>query len=457
MSSDQGTGQPNQPQEADNAQRNTSQYTTPSYWCHQCQREISPMMVPNPICPRCHGDFVEEIEAENHPRDFLAGVDAEFNEDEMENEFGGAGNYNQELQTMLQDLLTNLTGRQVAAGSIPGRPDTTNNQSAGFTRQPQQDSSTQNAGANTEGGGDERVPPNMPGGIPGFNFYRGSHGANDGQGDQQTGHGATGSDANQQDRRIPGMQTWTSNVDGAQISVSVGNLMPGDGRATGGDNAPQEGQDREHDHRPMFIDPNENAPISIGNFISSLLGALAGAPRGDGTGGAGQIFGVPIGNLGDYAWGQNSFDDIITQIMEQNQGVHAPPPASEESINQLPRRKISAEEAAAKAECGICMDEYNPGEEVMTLPCKHFYHIECIDHWLKMNGTCPICRTRIDGKEDCTHSAPPAHSDMPGSFPASPAGASTSQQHQQQQERNGVESTHAESASIPPPAPEPMD
>ncbi|KAJ2077353.1 hypothetical protein H4R24_005182 [Coemansia sp. RSA 988] len=394
------------------------------------------------------------IEAENHPRDFLAGVDGEFHEeDEMENEFGGAGNYNQELRTMLQDLLTNLTGQQVDPGSIPVGPDTTSRQGAGFTRQPQPNSSTQSANVDTEGGNSGGVPLNMPGGIPGFNFYRESRGANDGQGDQQTGGGTADSEAGQHDRRIPGMQTWTSNVDGAQISVSVGNLFPEEARTAGGDNAPQEGQGREHDHPPMFIDPNENAPISIGNFISSLLGALGGASRGDGA--AGNAFGVPMGNFGDYVWGQNSFDDIITQIMEQHQGVHAPPPASEESIHQLPRRKISPEEVAAKTECGICMDDYKPDEEVMTLPCKHFYHIECIDHWLKMNGTCPICRTRIDGKAESTPTAPHAHSDLPGSFPSSPAGASTSQQ--QPQERDRTEATNTESASVPPPAPEPMD
>ena len=30
------------------------------------------------------------------------------------------------------------------------------------------------------------------------------------------------------------------------------------------------------------------------------------------------------------------------------------------------------------------------------LPCLHLYHLPCIDQWLKMNRTCPICRIRID-------------------------------------------------------------
>ncbi|KAI7834149.1 hypothetical protein BX661DRAFT_129252, partial [Kickxella alabastrina] len=102
------------------------------------------------------------------------------------------------------------------------------------------------------------------------------------------------------------------------------------------------------------------------------------------------------GNLGDYAWGQNSLDDIITRIMEQNQGVNAPPPATEAQMAKLVCRVILEDEVARNVECGICMEEYKVEEQVMGLPCKHFYHKECIDHWLRMNGTCPICRKGIE-------------------------------------------------------------
>ncbi|KAJ2682640.1 hypothetical protein H4R19_007100 [Coemansia spiralis] len=172
------------------------------------------------------------------------------------------------------------------------------------------------------------------------------------------------------------------------------------------------------------------------------------------------MFGVPMGNLGDYVWGQNSFDDIITHIMEQNQGMHAPPPASEEAILKLPKRRIVASEADEKHECGICMDEYGAGNTVLTLPCKHFYHEECIDHWLKMNGTCPICRTRIDDRpNDGPYGAGVPlrpHSDLPGSFPASsPPPPAPPSSREAQGRGTGV--PRQTSTSTSPPAPEPMD
>ncbi|KAG0250185.1 hypothetical protein BG011_008589 [Mortierella polycephala] len=36
-----------------------------------CQRDITPMMVPDPMCPNCHSEFVEKIEADNDPRTFV--------------------------------------------------------------------------------------------------------------------------------------------------------------------------------------------------------------------------------------------------------------------------------------------------------------------------------------------------------------------------------------------------
>ncbi|KAJ0669007.1 putative chromatin regulator PHD family [Helianthus annuus] len=45
------------------------------------------------------------------------------------------------------------------------------------------------------------------------------------------------------------------------------------------------------------------------------------------------------------------------------------------------------------ATCPICLSEYHVKEMVRCIPeCRHCFHAECIDEWLKMNGTCPVCR-----------------------------------------------------------------
>lgn len=43
------------------------------------------------------------------------------------------------------------------------------------------------------------------------------------------------------------------------------------------------------------------------------------------------------------------------------------------------------------AVCVICLGEYDDGESLKQLSCKHHFHIKCIDDWLKLNAKCPLC------------------------------------------------------------------
>ncbi|KAF8379693.1 hypothetical protein HHK36_029137 [Tetracentron sinense] len=43
--------------------------------------------------------------------------------------------------------------------------------------------------------------------------------------------------------------------------------------------------------------------------------------------------------------------------------------------------------------CPICLSEYCPNETLRCIPeCKHCFHADCIDEWLRKNVTCPVCR-----------------------------------------------------------------
>ncbi|KAL2536473.1 RING/U-box superfamily protein [Forsythia ovata] len=47
------------------------------------------------------------------------------------------------------------------------------------------------------------------------------------------------------------------------------------------------------------------------------------------------------------------------------------------------------------AECCICLCAYDDGTELRELPCRHHFHSACIDKWLYMNATCPLCKFNI--------------------------------------------------------------
>ncbi|KAH7280815.1 hypothetical protein KP509_36G015300 [Ceratopteris richardii] len=59
-------------------------------------------------------------------------------------------------------------------------------------------------------------------------------------------------------------------------------------------------------------------------------------------------------------------------------------------------RSLSAEDAV----CCICLGKYKNDDELRGLPCSHFFHVDCVDKWLKINGICPLCKHEITGSLD---------------------------------------------------------
>ncbi|XP_058074681.1 E3 ubiquitin-protein ligase At1g63170 [Magnolia sinica] len=54
-------------------------------------------------------------------------------------------------------------------------------------------------------------------------------------------------------------------------------------------------------------------------------------------------------------------------------------------------RVISAEDAV----CCICLAKYADNDELRELPCSHFFHMQCVDEWLKINASCPLCKAEV--------------------------------------------------------------
>lgn len=166
----------------------------------------------------------------------------------------------------------------------------------------------------------------------------------------------------------------------------------------------------DHFHGPrqvtlVTLRPNTNGPPRT--FSNFMGGGGIQPPRAQNpglAGGLGDIFslllgpGGPNAAHGDAVYTQEGLDRIITQLMEANPQSNAAPPASESAIEKLEKKKLDRQMMGdgAKVECTICIDEMHLGDEVTVLPCKHWFHGECVVLWLKEHNTCPICRAPIE-------------------------------------------------------------
>lgn len=56
-------------------------------------------------------------------------------------------------------------------------------------------------------------------------------------------------------------------------------------------------------------------------------------------------------------------------------------------------------ESEATELCCICIDQMKVNTQVRTLLCGHYFHTRCVDKWLKVNKSCPICKVPIDSLE----------------------------------------------------------
>lgn len=202
------------------------------------------------------------------------------------------------------------------------------------------------------------------------------------------------------------------------LSLITCSVMTGLMAALGAQNMPEGGADFGRGGAG-----GENVPAPFMNLFQSL-GLIPGGTQ-----------------MGDFVHSQEGLDRIVSQLMEQTATTNAPPPATQADIDALPRKKVSEDMLGPEhtAECSICMDEVNIGEQVTELPCKHWFHHTCVSAWLIEHDTCPHCRKGItthpesgadaqapaSGAQAFTSSQPSGSRQMPGAFD-SVLGAGTS-------------------------------
>jgi E3 ubiquitin-protein ligase RNF115/126 len=217
---------------------------------------------------------------------------------------------------------------------------------------------------------------------------------------------------------IGGRFTYTT---GRLHPRNVNEPQPPPDIATYASPSPSSHRGRTPNGRSLYVVSITAPPDQLARLIGNIFGGLGPpGPPGDNEARAG----VPPGlqglfasllnpanaRVGDAVYSQEALDQIISTLMEQHPTSNAPGPASPDAIAALPKKKLDDKLLGpeGKGECSVCMDDVHIGDEVVMLPCNHWFHETCAGAWLGEHNTCPICRKGIEG--DAAPASPPPNS-----------------------------------------------
>nr|CAH8841584.1 unnamed protein product [Trichobilharzia regenti] len=105
----------------------------------------------------------------------------------------------------------------------------------------------------------------------------------------------------------------------------------------------------------------------------------------------------------DQAHAANSFESspntsTCIPVINRNQSSTPLSPGSaylqpeSKSATLFEIQPIQSSPSTGRAECEICLNEYEYFDQLRHLPCGHAFHEDCIDVWLRESTTCPKCR-----------------------------------------------------------------
>jgi hypothetical protein len=97
----------------------------------------------------------------------------------------------------------------------------------------------------------------------------------------------------------------------------------------------------------------------------------------------------PVPLLGPY-----DYEDLSYEALSQLEAV----PRGVKSLAHLPIHVYNGNSDLLQNQtsCAICLVDFIVDEELRSLQCQHYFHRECIDRWLEVGKTCPVCKSCVE-------------------------------------------------------------
>ncbi|KAJ3191401.1 hypothetical protein HK101_007813 [Irineochytrium annulatum] len=354
-----------------------------AYWCHACEDEVEIDPAPDgggPMCPECGGEFVEKLEAveggADDPRLLLRDDDDEQERDDEDED----GEPYDEEDGEEEGSEGDAAGAGAGGGGSPQRSRRRRHRRAA-AEDPREALAHMLAAVMRRAFVSNTGAPNAgesPGGA-------------DGDGGLGAGGNGNGNNAGPNNRMgtggfvfAGGLPPLLLDIPGDSVTVE-GNIGGPNGGPPSPGGAAADGVSSGNPHQ---------TGINLMELMQNLLMSSGAFQGGDMR----SLFNMH-GNPGDYVFGQQNLDAIITQLMESNGQQSGPPPASDHTIANLQKVIVKGSQLGEHSECPICQEDFTEegdGEVAVKLTCAHYFHPTCIENWLKVNGTCPVCRKEVE-------------------------------------------------------------
>ncbi|TVU27047.1 hypothetical protein EJB05_29625, partial [Eragrostis curvula] len=181
--------------------------------------------------------------------------------------------------------------------------------------------------------------------------------------------------------------------------------MDGDDRMAAADPPPRDAQTAAPSMQPFFMHSDAQARASMDNIARMLVHFANRAPPSM----------LPLHpDRGRAIRINRAFLTTLRRLRAQDpdagddhndaygDGGFGAVPASGVAMACLPERTVGEgdEVMVKKAECAVCLEAYEAGETLRTMPCSHGFHEGCIFGWLRVSRLCPLCRFAMPAESE---------------------------------------------------------